>query len=511
MGMLIRGRYVITDPDARENGLITNGAVYCSEGKVVETGDWTMLREKYPSATVTGNGNQLLMPGLIDGHSHGWGLSSVQRGLTYDYLETSLIDWADLIDVGATLNASMSAIRHIRSGCTTIHHNQWGEGPDLLTPAESTIAGYNQVGIRFAFSLGGRNENTLAYDDEAFFKTLPSDLQDYLRPMVYHDKAAFVDRYFDTFETLHRKYNGEESRVFFGPSWVQGATPAFLQRVKARADELGKTQIHIHTLQTPHQKAYGLRTYGKSLLAHLDDLGLVDENLTLGHAVFISESDVDLLASHRASVTNHPSCNLAMRNGIAPVYFLHKAGVNVALGIDDKGINDDEDAIMELRMIHRLHRVPGFDLAHTPALDAFDVLKMGTTNAARVCGFDGELGALKPGMKADAILLDLDEMLLDPWASPTLNIAEIFIHRAKGVHVNTAIIGGNVVMEDHHFCTVDVGKVYEEVRSRAESALGDKQTTFVQMLQRVKPYVHEWYQGWEHLDFDPFYVLNSRR
>lgn len=154
MGMLIRGRYVITDPDARENGLITNGAVYCSEAKVVETGDWTMLREKYPSATVTGNGNHLLMPGLIDGHSHGWGLSWVQRGLTYDYLETSLIDWADLIDVGATLNASMSAIRHIRSSCTTIHHNQWGEGPDLLTPPESTIAGYNQVGTRFAFSLG---------------------------------------------------------------------------------------------------------------------------------------------------------------------------------------------------------------------------------------------------------------------------------------------------------------------------------------------------------------------
>lgn len=511
MGMLIRGKYVITDAAAREGGVLSDGAVYCSDGKVIEVGDWTALRQEHPGASVIGNGSQLLMPGLIDGHSHGWGLTSIQQGIAYDYLETALIDWAGLLDLGPELSATMSAIRHIRNGCTTIHHNQWGEGPDLLSPAEGVLAGYDRVGIRVAFSLGGRNENTLAYDDEAFFATLPSDLQDYFRPMVFHDKAAFVDRYFDAFETLHGKYNGAETRVFFGPSWVQGSTPAFLRRIKARADDLGKAQIHIHTLQTPHQKAYGLRKYGKSLLAHLDDLGVVDENLTLGHAVFVNQKDIDLLAYRHASVTNHPSCNLAVRNGIAPVYFLHRAGVNVALGIDDKGINDDEDAIMELRMIHRLHRVPGFDLASTPALDAFDVLKMGTTNAARVCGFAGELGALRPGMKADAILVDLDEILLDPWTSPRLGIAEVFIHRAKGIHVNTAVIGGRVVMQNRRFLTVDVDQVYEEVRRRAESGPAAEQMKQAQMLQRVKPYLHRWYQGWEQLDFEPFYVLNSRR
>ena len=216
------------------------------------------------------------------------------------------------------------------------------------------------------------------------------------------------------------------------------------------------------------------------------------------------------MAAKGASITHHPSCNFAVRNGIAPVYSLCKAGVNVSLGIDDKSINDDEDAIMELRLIHRLHRVSGFDLTNTPALDAFDVLKMGTINAARVCGFEGELGAIKPGMKADVILVDLQEILQDPWASSDLNIAEVFIHRAKGVHVNTVIIGGKVVMEDREFQTIDVQQLYEEVRKQASKGISPEQRKFAESLQRIKPYYHKWYEGWEKMDYKPFYIMNSR-
>lgn len=511
MDILVRGRYVITDAASGENGILTDGAAYLSEGQVVEVGDYESLKKKYPQATVKGNGQQLLMPGLIDGHSHGWGLTLTQRGIGLDFLENGLIDWAFMINLDPGLSAMMSAVRHLRSGCTTMHHNNWGEEPNLLENAEKIIKGYQEVGIRLAYSPGGRNMNRLALDDTEFFKTLPPDLQEFARPMVYYDKEAFVDAYFDLFEVLYNRYNNNDTRIIFGPSWAQGCTNKFLQRIKTRADELGKVQIHIHTLQTPIQKAFGMRKYGKSLLAHLDDLGLVDENLTLGHAVYLTESDIELLASKRTSITHHSSCNLAVRNGIAPVYFLHKARVNVALGIDDKGINDDEDAIMELRMIHRLHRVSGFDLASTPALNAFDILKMGTINTARVCGFEGELGALKPGMKADAILVDLEEIMEDPWISPDLNIAEIFVHRAKGVHVNTAIVGGKVVIEDRKFLTVDVDELYDEVRKQAAKGISPEQRRFAETLQKIKPYYHKWYEGWEKIDFEPFYMMNSRK
>ncbi|MBN2569532.1 MAG: amidohydrolase family protein [Deltaproteobacteria bacterium] len=510
MDILARGKYLITDVTDGEKGIVYDGAAYFSDGKVVEVGAYAILKEKYPEAITKGNGKQLLMPGLIDGHSHGLGLTLTQRGITLDFLENGLIDWASMIGLDPEIESMMSAVRHVRNGCTTRHHNHWGEEPNLIGNAEKVIEGSKKVGIRLAYSPGGRNMNRLALDDTQFFNTLPADLKEFARPMVYYDKEAFADSYMNLFEELYSRYNSDDVRVIFGPSWANGSTDEFMQTIKRRADELGKIPIHMHTLQTPIQKAFAMKKYGKSEVGHLDDIGLVDENLVLGHAVYLTETDIDTLGAKRASTTHHPSCNLSIRNGISPVYYMNKGGVNVALGLDDKGINDDEDVIMELRLIHRLHRVSGFDLTGTPALNAFDVLKMGTVNGARVCGFEGELGALKPGMKADAILVDLQEIEEDPWISDDLNIAEVFVHRAKGTHVNTAIVGGQVIMEDRKFLSVDVDALYKEVREQAKKGIGPEQKKFAETLQKIKPYYHKWYEGWTDMNFEPFYVMNSR-
>ncbi len=63
MDLLVRGKFVITDASLREEGILTDGAVYFSGGKVVEVGDYDALKGKYPNADVKGTGNQLLMPG----------------------------------------------------------------------------------------------------------------------------------------------------------------------------------------------------------------------------------------------------------------------------------------------------------------------------------------------------------------------------------------------------------------------------------------------------------------
>src|SRR5262249_61785321 len=154
----------------------------------------------------------------------------------------------------------------------------------------------------------------------------------------------------------------------------------------------------MHCLQTPIQKAFSLRRYGQTAVAWLDERGLIDEQVALGHAIWVTDRDIDILAARRASITSHPSCNLGMRNGLAPIYEMHRRGVNVAMGLDDKTINDDEDAGMELRMLHRLHRVPDYDLT-TPALDAYAALRMGTLSGARAVGVGGQLAALRPGME----------------------------------------------------------------------------------------------------------------
>jgi cytosine/adenosine deaminase-related metal-dependent hydrolase len=178
------------------------------------------------------------------------------------------------------------------------------------------------------------------------------------------------------------------------------------------------------------------------------------------------------------------------------------------MGLDDKTINDDEDAVMELRMLHKLHRVPSYRL-RTRALDAFDVLRMGTTNGARALGFEGTVGALQPGWKADLIVVDLDRVLDDPWCSPDLGIAEAFIHRAIGRDVDTVVVGGKVVVENRTARTLDVAALYREIR-KAARGIGPAQRRHAEMLQQLKPYYQDWYDAWLPSGIDPFYVSNSR-
>src|SRR5258708_9027556 len=133
------------------------------------------------------------------------------------------------------------------------------------------------------------------------------------------------------------------------------------------------------------------------------------------------------MGRRNVSVTSHPSWNFHMRNGITPVVPLRAAGVNVAMGLDDKTINDDEDAVMELRMMHKVHRLHTFDLA-TPALSAYEALEIATLNGGKATGFANAVGALVPGMKADAILAALDRVARDPGTDPESDTADPSFH-----------------------------------------------------------------------------------
>jgi len=91
--LLLRGRYVITDAAKEDCGLLENGGVLIVGERVVETGRFADLAARHPEARVVGNGSQLVMPGLIDAHSHGHGLSRIQAGVFFDYLENMILDW----------------------------------------------------------------------------------------------------------------------------------------------------------------------------------------------------------------------------------------------------------------------------------------------------------------------------------------------------------------------------------------------------------------------------------
>jgi 5-methylthioadenosine/S-adenosylhomocysteine deaminase len=220
--------------------VIPAGAVVIVDGTIRETGPFAAITSKYPGISVVGDGTQLLMPGLVDAHSHGRGLSPIQKGVHNDFLENALFDWAYMPTLPPELTAAMCALRHLRSGCTLLHHNGFDDdGVEGARRAHIAIRTYLSTGIRLAFSPGVRDESKLAMGGEEFIETLPPDLRVGARPLVFFDKESLADSYLHLFDELYETYNDKDTRILLAPRWAHGASEEFLRRVRAKADERG--------------------------------------------------------------------------------------------------------------------------------------------------------------------------------------------------------------------------------------------------------------------------------
>ena len=146
-------------------------------------------------------------------------------------------------------------------------------------------------------------------------------------------------------EDLYAKYYErpeEKIRVSVAPSNVHRCTDNLLVGLRELASKY-ETGIHIHLQETIYQKLYGLRTWNKTPLQHLKDLDFLGPDVVCGHGVWVTDEDIETMASHKVSLCHNASSNLRLKSGIAPVnYFLDK-GLRIALGSDEAGLNDDKD------------------------------------------------------------------------------------------------------------------------------------------------------------------------
>src|SRR5207249_7282000 len=94
------------------------------------------------------------------------------------------------------------------------------------------------------------------------------------------------------------------------------------------------------------------------------DMGFLGPHLTLGHGVWLTEDDIDLVVETGTMICHNASSNLRLRSGVAPLNHFLARGVRVALGLDEAGINDDRDMLQEMRLVLRLHREPGMDAGY---------------------------------------------------------------------------------------------------------------------------------------------------
>jgi 5-methylthioadenosine/S-adenosylhomocysteine deaminase len=285
---LLRAAYLIADPDLLENAVIRDGALVMKEDVVVAIGPWQDLEEKYRGLELLDIPYQsLVMPGLVNAHHHGRGLSTTQIGMVDQPLELWLPSFILYPPLDPYLDTLYTAARMLRSGVTTslLSHSDSGPIETYRQSVYRSLEAYRDAGVRIAFALGHYDQNFLTYSsDEKFFSSLPASLakqaREYFDPNTLYISS---DDYFEVFEQLHRDLNGNsKARLLLSPCGFHWASNKLQQRM-AQASHHYQTQVHLHALETPLQRSYAERTFAKSTARVLSENDLLGSQVSLAH------------------------------------------------------------------------------------------------------------------------------------------------------------------------------------------------------------------------------------
>ncbi len=506
---LIRGKHVLTADGSGSVASHSDTAVYQEDGVIKDVGPYRELRAKYTPDAELGGIDYAVIPGLVNSHHHGRGVTTLQMGTCDDCLEVWILAGWGRRPYDHYLMTLYTALNMLESGTTTVMYNHpQTAAATLKEDVDAVLRGFLDAGMRVAFSSYLRNQNRVVYTgDDEFLAGLPSDLADDVRRYL---SVAHMsdDEYFAFCDQMRREYHNHPSgkvRVLFSPANVQWNSDEFLLRCKEQAAN-HQTGIHMHLVESPYQKDYGIRTWGKTPVEHLHDLEFLGPEVSFAHAVWLTERDIELLADASATVCHNASSNLRLKNGIAPVNPMLARGVNVAMGTDSTAINDDDDLLQEMRLVSKLHRQPGLS---EPAITVEQVLAMATANAAAPTGFGNEIGALAPGRRADMVLIRLDA-LEDPYLEADTPPTEVVLGRAKSRDIAAVIVDGEVLLRDGVHTRANKADVARELREQLARPVEPATMATRQMATRLSPYVEQFYRSRPPAMGTPHYVYNSR-
>jgi 5-methylthioadenosine/S-adenosylhomocysteine deaminase len=210
--------------------------------------------------------------------------------------------------------------------------------------------------------------------------------------------------------------------------------------VATLADELD-APIHMHVHETAGDVKAEMDNSGRRPLERLNQLGLVNSLLATVHMTQLTDEEIDLLAARNVTVIHCPESNLKLASGMCPVARLHAAGVNVALGTDGAGSNNDLDMFGEMRTAALLAKGVAGDAT---VISAAEALAMATINGARAIGLAEEIGSLKIGKMADIVCVDLSA----PATQPVHNPLSLLVYSVSRDQVSDVWVGGHCVLAD---------------------------------------------------------------
>jgi 5-methylthioadenosine/S-adenosylhomocysteine deaminase len=430
--LLVTGSYLYLQD--KNKSIVKDGGVAILKDTIVEIGNASDLTSKYPGAERLATNHGLIMPGLINTHTHA--AMACFRGLADDL---PLMQWLQeyIFPVEAKLTGDM------------VYQST------LLSLAEMIKSGTTSFCDMYLFA----KDVARAADESGMRAWIGEVLYDFPSPN-YGELAAG----FDYVEELFVTYSGHPLiNITVDPHAVYTCSPDLLKNLKKMADDHDALYV-IHLSETEEEVKGSQERYGASPVKHLENLGVLGDRVVADHCVMLTDEEIAVLAQKGVKVAHCPESNMKLASGIAPVPHMIAAGISVGLGTDGSASNNNVDMFGEMNTAAKLHKVNSLDPTSMPAET---VLEMATIGGARVLDAENEIGSLEPGKKADLIVLDMNQ----PHLTPLFNIPSHMVYAARGADVIHSVINGRLVMHNRKLLSLDEKAIMDNIMTMAQQII----------------------------------------
>lgn len=412
------------------------GAVAVAGDSILAVGPDGTLQDQYTPRESVDCGGKVLMPGLINAHTHA--PMTLLRGLADDLrLDVWLMGYMMPVEREfvspdfVRLGTQIACLEMIRSGVTCFADMYYFEEYVARTTAE--------VGMRAVCS-----QTVLKFPapDAQFFEESLGAARDFIQ-----------------------KWNGHSLIVpSVAPHTPYTCTEEILRASASLAAEFD-VPLHTHLAETATEVENSRKEYGMLVVPYAQKHNLFDAKVLAAHCVHIDESEIHTLLHHNAGVAHNPSSNLKLASGFAPISKMIEIGLNVGIGTDGPASNNDLDMFEEVRLAAFLAK----SVANDPtALPAPIALAMATRMGAHALHVGHLTGSLEPGKRADLIMVDLSSLHNSPRfrRDPTGIYAQL-VYAAKSNDVSDVMVNGKWLMHERKLLTLNEAVLLKQAQEYA--------------------------------------------
>lgn len=427
MNICIKNGFLIT---ANKNGECYEGCVHVSDDVISYVGTEENAPEFDADRTIDANGG-IIAPGFVNTHTHipmNLFRSAADDMALMDWLQNAIWPAEDRLTSEDVYWGSMLGMAELVAGGVTCFN-------DMYNFVFDTVKAANDSGIRgvvgaTVIDLGKSVEERLEEAEKLF---------EHVKDMKRVSAAI----------APHAEYTVSEE--------------SFKKLIKT-ATKLD-SRIHIHISETKGEHEDSIKRNGKTPIEVVQSVGLLELPIMAAHCVWVSDSDMDIMARYNVGVMSCPQSNLKLGSGIARIADMMEKGITVSCATDGAGSNNNLSMMEEMTYMAMLQKGTKHEPKVMPARTAVETA---TINGAKVLGLDKSIGSLEAGKQSDLIILDTTGIRYCPRA----NLLNSFVYSGSDSDVVLTMIDGEILYENGKFNRIDIEEIKANANRCAKRLLG---------------------------------------